>query len=292
MIKVASLPISVDLKVFSQVLYQQGLVHRINEESGQQVIWAESETEANLIRQALVEWSQRPAEARVVPAEMTGRGFDFGPWFLRALTGLKSSPITWLLILVSTFVAVLSRLGSQLRPVADWFYPLLPTDSFASLLLGIDGIAELVRTFTPMFLHFGELHFIFNMMWLWYFGKQLENLQPKWFFALLILLTAFVSNTTQYLVLDYNNFGGMSGVDYGLLAYAWVVHFFMPRSGILMNNSMFVFFVVALVLMEIFAGSWIATAAHVSGLLTGLIVGLLAVAYYRVVLKRTAMGKS
>ena len=292
MIKVASLPISVDLKVFSQILYQQGLVHRINEESGQQVIWAESETEANLIRQALVEWSQRPAEARVAPAEMTGRGFDLGPWFLRALAGLKNSPITWLLILVSTFVAVLSRLGSQLRPVADWFYPLLPTDSFRSLLLGIDGIAELVRTFTPMFLHFGELHFVFNMMWLWYFGKQLENLQPKWFFALLVLLTAFVSNTTQYLVLDYNNFGGMSGVDYGLLAYAWVIHFFMPRSGILMNNSMFVFFVVALVLMEIFAGSWIATAAHVSGLLTGLIIGLLAVTYYRVVLKRTAMGKS
>ena len=292
MIKVASLPISVDLKVFSQILYQQGLVHRINEESGQQVIWAESETEANLVRQALVEWSQRPAEARVAPAEMTGRGFDLGPWFLRALAGLKNSPITWLLILVSTFVAVLSRLGSQLRPVADWFYPLLPTDSFRSLLLGIDGIAELVRTFTPMFLHFGELHFVFNMMWLWYFGKQLENLQPKWFFALLVLLTAFVSNTTQYLVLDYNNFGGMSGVDYGLLAYAWVIHFFMPRSGILMNNSMFVFFVVALVLMEIFAGSWIATAAHVSGLLTGLIIGLLAVTYYRVVLKRTAMGKS
>ncbi len=292
MIKVASLPISVDLKLFSQILHQQGLTHSINEESGQQVIWARSEVEAELIRQALVQWSRQPAEVRAEPDSMQGRGFDPGPWLFRAVSGLRNSPVTWALILVSAAVALISGLGRQLRPVADWFYPLLPTDSLASLLSGIDGVGELLRTITPMFLHFGELHFVFNMMWLWYFGRQLENLQPKWFFALLVLVTAFVSNTTQYLAIEYNNFGGMSGVDYGLLAYAWIIHFFMPRSGILMNNSMFLFFVVALVVMEIVAGSWIATAAHVSGLLSGLIIGLFVVAFYKFVLKRSAMGKS
>lgn len=292
MIKVASLPISVDLKLFSQLLHQQGLIHRINEESGQQVIWAQSEVEAELIRQALAQWSRQPAEFRAKTDAMEGRGFDPGPWLFKAAEGLRHSPITWILILISTAVAVMSGLGSQLRPVADWFYPLLPASSLASLLSGIDSVGELLRTVTPIFLHFGELHFVFNMMWLWYFGRQLESLQPRWFFVILVLVTAFVSNTTQYLVIEYNNFGGMSGVDYGLLAYAWVIHFFMPRSGILMNNSMFLFFVVALVVMEIVAGSWIATAAHVSGLLTGLIIGLFVVVFYKVVLKRTAMGKS
>jgi GlpG protein len=66
----------------------------------------------------------------------------------------------------------------------------------------------------------------------------------------------------------------------------------MPRSGLLLNNTMFVFFVVALVAMEVLASSLIATAAHVSGLVSGLIMALLVVAFYRLVLKREVMGKS
>jgi len=130
------------------------------------------------------------------------------------------------------------------------------------------------------------------MLWLWYFGKQLEAIQPTWVFLLLIILTSFISNTTQYLAIDYNNFGGMSGVVYGLVGYTWAIHTFMPRSYLLLNNSMFVFFIVMLVLMEIIASSWIATAAHVGGLLSGLLLGVAVVFYYRLILKRQFIGRS
>lgn len=292
MIKVASLPISVDLQQFSQILLQRGLDHRINEESGQQVIWAHSETEAELIRRALLAWSQQEVRDQVHPDNLQGRGFDPGLTLLRVITGFRNSPFTWLLVLVCATVAMLSSLGERLEPVASLFYPLLPSDSLLTLLAGIDSPGVFLRTLTPMFLHFGELHLIFNMLWLWYFGKQLEALQAKWLFCLLVVITAFVSNTTQYLAIAYNNFGGMSGVVYGLVGYAWIIHTFMPRSGLLLNNTMFVFFVVALVAMEILASSLIATAAHASGLVSGLVVGLLVVAFYRLVLKREVMGKS
>ena len=39
------------------------------------------------------------------------------------------------------------------------------------------------------------------------------------------------------------------------------------------TNNLFIFFIVSLVLMEVFASSWIATAAHVGGLLSGIIIG-------------------
>jgi len=107
----------------------------------------------------------------------------------------------------------------------------------------------------------------------------------------LVILTGFVSNTTQYLYVQYNNFGGMSGVVYGLVGYAWVIHNFMPRSYLMLNNSMFVFFVIALILMELVAGSWIATAAHVGGLVSGLILGVAVVLYYRLVLGRSVVGR-
>jgi GlpG protein len=132
-----------------------------------------------------------------------------------------------------------------------------------------------------MFLHFGLLHLVFNMLWLWYFGKQLELAQPSWLFLLVIVVTSFAANTTQYLVINYNNFGGMSGVVYGLVGYAWVIQLLVPRSGVMLNSSMFGFFVAALVIMEVFASSWIATAAHVGGLVSGLALGLIVAAFFR-----------
>jgi len=145
-----------------------------------------------------------------------------------------------------------------------------------------------------MFLHFGELHLIFNMLWLWYFGRQLEAIHPRWLFVLLVVLTSFVSNTTQYMSSDYNNFGGMSGVVYGLVGYTWMVHTLMPRSNLQIRGSMFAVFAVfvaALVLMEIVASSWIATAAHIGGLVSGLLLGIMIAGYYRLVLKRSTISR-
>jgi GlpG protein len=171
------------------------------------------------------------------------------------------------------------------------FYPRLASDNLFVLLGEITTPLVFIQTLTPMFLHFGELHLIFNMLWLLYFGKQLEAIQPLWIFLALIVVTAFVSNTTQYLATGFNNFGGMSGVVYGLVGYTWVIHNFMPRSRLLLNNSMFVFFVIALILMEVFASSSIATAAHVGGLISGLVLGVVMVAYYRLLLRRDIISR-
>ena len=48
---------------------------------------------------------------------------------------------------------------------------------------------------------------------------------------------------------------------------------------------MFAIFVVALVAMEVLASSWIASAAHLGGLVSGLALGIGSVVYYRFILK-------
>ena len=294
MIRAARLDLSINLKSFSKQLQRLGVFHRIVEESGEQVIVVNSEAEAEAVRQALKQWQQQDPGFDAVPAmpAESGLGPVAVPGLFRAVEqALLGSPSTWLLMLFSIAVAVISDLGADTYPVRNLFYPLLPATNLWALLAAIDTPVELLRTFTPMFLHFGELHLVFNLLWLWYFGKQLERLQPKWLFLLLVLATAFISNTTQYLALEYNNFGGMSGVVYGLVGYTWLIHFFMPRSPLMINNNMFVFFVIALILMEVFASSWIATAAHVGGLLAGLLIGIVTVVVYRFVLGRSAIGK-
>ncbi len=293
MIRAVVLDIDINLKGFSVQLQRLGILHRIVEESGKQVVEVNSETEAALVRQALAEWQRQDPGFDAMPIPGHQDSVKHGTaqqWLSRGVRALSSCPTTWLLMLASLVVAVISELGADTYAVRSLFFPLLPVSSLWALLGAMDTPAEIIRSLTPMLLHFGELHLVFNLLWLWYFGKQLEALQPKWLFLLLVLATSFVSNTTQYLALEYNNFGGMSGVVYGLVGYTWVIHFFMPRSHLLINNSMFVFFVIALVLMEVFASSWIATAAHVGGLVTGLVIGFIVVLYYRLVLDKSAIG--
>ena len=299
MIRAASLSIDVNLLSFSQLLQRQGVPHRIIEESGQQVIWVEEEGEADLVRQSLSDWSLNSGNVQADPVSQNAGSVSLGAALLPRHSLLPSlrraflaSPLTLSLIAACLLVALLSLMGTQPGRVGILFYPLLAVDNLLALLGELTSNGTLLRTLTPMFLHFGELHLIFNMLWLWYFGRQLEAIHPRWLFAVLIMLTSFVSNTTQYLSSNFNNFGGMSGVVYGLVGYTWLVHILMPRSRLEIRGSMFAVFVAALVLMEILASSWIATAAHIGGLLSGLLLGLGVAGFYRLVLKRDRISRS
>jgi membrane associated rhomboid family serine protease len=61
-------------------------------------------------------------------------------------------------------VALITGFGERLYRVEFLFYPILPSGSLLSLLLGIDNPLEFLQTFGPMLLHSGELHIIFNML--------------------------------------------------------------------------------------------------------------------------------
>lgn len=292
MIRAASLPIEVNLLRFSRFLQTQGIGHRINEESGQQVIWVEGEQQASLVREALASWPFDEDSSLGSPAAYNLQSLFSPAALLRKLIqAFLQAPVSFSLILACLLVAVLSLLGAQPQRVAILFYPALDASGLFPLLASIDSPVEILRSLSPMLLHFGELHLVFNMMWLWYFGRQLESAQPRWLFIVLILFCSFAGNTAQYLTTGYNNFGGMSGVVYGLVGYTWIVHTFMPRSNLLINNKMFVVFVIALIAMEVFASSWVANAAHLGGLVAGLVAGMVVVGLYRFVLSREAIGR-
>src|SRR5690606_22896322 len=152
--------------------------------------------------------------------------------------------------------------------VVPLFYPAFdlngPFPLFA-LLGQIDSPRIALQTITPAFLHFGVLHLVFNTLWLWYLGSMIESLQSSWRYLGLILFAAFAGNTAQYLTSHSVNFGGMSGVVYGLIGYIWIWQTLRRRSRLRLPPSMIGFFLLALVLMEVFASAWIATAAHVGG---------------------------
>jgi len=292
MIRAASLPIEVNLLRFSRFMQSQGVAHRINEESGQQVIWVEGEQQAILVREALASWpldGDSSGQSNAAPGSQSL--FSPADLIRKLIQAFLRAPLSFSLILACLLVALISLLGSQPQRVAILFYPILDTSGLFPLLASIDSPLQVLRSLSPMLLHFGELHLVFNMMWLWYFGRQLESAQPAWLFLLLIIFCSFVANTAQYLTSGYNNFGGMSGVVYGLVGYTWIVHSFMPRSNLLINNKMFVVFVFALIAMEVVASSWIASAAHLGGLVAGLGMGVAIVGLYRFALGHESVGR-
>ena len=78
---------------------------------------------------------------------------------------------------------------------------------------------------------------------------------------------------------------------YGLVGFVWVLSKGLPNSGLLISSKMFIAFVVGLLLMEAFASYSIATAAHLGGLFSGLMLGVIFAVYYRFVRKMDLLGR-
>lgn len=279
MLRAASVPIAFDLRPLLGLLQAQGLGVRVTEEAGEQVIWAASESQADQVRKALDSLERgelnevlRRAQAlneAAHAARPSGVNTAFAAlWRLAAF--LRRSPLTACLAIACLCVALLSRNGRELVPVLGLFFAPIPFSSFSQLLLELASPANFLRSLTPALLHFGELHLVFNLLWLFYFGTRLEKLQSPAIVLLLYVITAFIGNVLQYYFSMSNAFGGLSGLVYGLVGYCWLLGVVAPKIGVSLRASTFFAFAVALVAMELFAGDSIASAAHLGGLLAGL----------------------
>ena len=91
---------------------------------------------------------------------------------------------------------------------------------------------EYWRLLTPIFLHFGWLHIVFNCLWLWELGALIELRLGTIVLLLLVLSSGIGSNYAQFLDSGPSLFGGMSGVVYALLGVCWVYNSLRPQGGL------------------------------------------------------------
>ncbi|MFI5333964.1 MAG: rhomboid family intramembrane serine protease [Chlamydiales bacterium] len=170
-------------------------------------------------------------------------------------------------------------------------------DLFLSLKAGKENPApmfekirqgEAWRLITPIFMHRGFLHILFNMAWLWILGRQIEE-RTGWVRMLtLIVLTAIVSNVCQYLM-GGPFFLGFSGVVVGMAGFIWMRQKVAPWEGYPLQKTTAFFvliFVIAMFGLELFSFAMqlfssttlsanIANTAHIVGGLVGLALGRL-----------------
>src|SRR5699024_12706568 len=77
------------------------------------------------------------------------------------------------------------------------------------------------RLISPMLLHFSVMHLVFNLLFWMELGGVIERFQSSQQLLFVTIITALVSSVAQFFATGAN-FGGLSGVVYGLLGYLWL----------------------------------------------------------------------
>lgn len=131
------------------------------------------------------------------------------------------------------------------------------------------------RYVTPAFIHFSVLHLVFNLLWWWYLGGQIEQRLGSGKLFILLIVGAALPNIAEFFV-SGPRFGGLSGVVYALLGYSWLRTRLQPDCGLAMPPALMGFMLVWLVLGFLdMLGTPTANLAHLVGLLVGLAQGWL-----------------
>ena len=276
MYRVFDVSLDTDLTQFSRLLWQRKLSHQIRELDGRQVLVM---TSPQAIEQALALYQQwQRGEVAPAPDDAASLGAYFKPGdFAGGLwRGFRRAPLTLVLIAVCCLLAIFAPLQAPTPLTLDLLYPDFSYGTrtiVLSRVIDSFGFNELARMVTPILLHGGILHLLFNMMWLWELGPRIERAQSTVKLGITIVLLALTSNTVQYLYGGGNNFGGMSGVVFGLFSYIWMWQLIDPRKGLSLPASLIWFMLISLVVMTVLNLGFIANEAHMGGFIAGILFG-------------------
>tara|TARA_R110001599_G_scaffold301883_4_gene507534 strand:+ start:400 stop:1251 length:852 start_codon:yes stop_codon:yes gene_type:complete len=266
------LPDHADTSQLRQALWRHRIGHRITDEADGQLLWIADPRQQDELTLLVERW--RRGEPLEIQQNQPRRHS-----MNASVSMLKHVPVTALMIVVSLVVfALIAIFGDQLI-VALTIVPIGLSGgelAFGTLSQTLSS-GQVWRLLSPAFLHFGWMHLIFNLMWVWYFGRQIEGRQGSLTMLMLLVLAGIGANIAQYLT-GTVLFGGMSGVVYALLAHVWLMSRRVPSSGFFVPQMLVVFMLGWMVFtMTDMAGSVgfgnVANEAHLGGLLVGLITG-------------------
>ncbi|MDQ0340463.1 membrane associated rhomboid family serine protease [Caldalkalibacillus uzonensis] len=176
---------------------------------------------------------------------------------------IRYYPVITALIAINTVLFVLMRL-----PVIGEVVRFYGVGQNMAVAMG-----EYWRLITPIFLHYGLMHFLFNTFGLIIFAPALERLLGRWKFIGLYLATGIAGNVgTYFLGPDYYAHLGASGALYGLLGlYLYMVLFrkdlMDPASSQIVTTILIIGFIYSIIMPGI---NWY---AHLFGFLCGLALG-------------------
>jgi GlpG protein len=192
-----------------------------------------------------------------------------------AFAWLQLAPVTNLLIFLAILISLLTGFGARVAETQPFLITQYEVKGdylrYETDLPEIRG-GQIWRLITPIFVHFGFLHLFFNIMWLRDLGTAIERNSGRRTIVALTLAIALLSNLAQFAA-SGPNFGGLSGVVYGLLGYAWLRGKYDLTSGLFVPPRMAALMGIWFLVCLSGAVGPIANIAHGVGLVMGLAWG-------------------
>jgi GlpG protein len=266
---VFKVPSTESLEALSRHLWQQKVSHRIIEEEGEQHLLVGNQQDAEYVYQCYQQSKEGDSfkEKNHQPAKKLS---------LKQL----NVPVTLVSVVLSVLGFFLVYLDSDYGLVKYLTFFHFDRSLSGQIIFAMPQ-GDYWRMFTPIFLHFSMLHIVFNMLWLWDLGRRIETLQGSYRMLGIVLLIGMGSNITQALFAEVGVFGGMSGVIYGLLGYGWVWSALRPHQSLhippVVINFMLIWLVACMLGVATLLGAGaVANAAHLGGLVMGMLLGAVA----------------
>lgn len=284
---IGNLPDEAQAHRFGNYLVTQGIRNEIESEAGATwTVWIKDEDQVAIARDGLERFRADPdaeefrnvrsaaAKVREAEAQETTdyrRRVRTRQSLFPKLGGYGVGPVTFGLILLCIAVAVYSKLGHDHESLKSLL--LADPENANGTILPEVRAGEYWRLITPILIHFGVLHLLFNMIWLYQLGCMIEARRGTLQLLLLVAVTGTCPMLAQYWVSGPGYVGGMSGVVYGLAGYVWLRGKYDRASGVYLDSRSIQWLLIWLVIC--FAGfvGRVANAAHIAGLVIGIVWG-------------------
>lgn len=283
MIPALEIPSDINLRLFSAFLDQAGIHHRITEEGVNQVVWVNHAEE----RLRVMHFYSQLSSGELVLEDQSGARTGRLSMASRLLANIWRFPLTMMLILINVLLFPLS-LGINQGDLAGLFsqltfleFQIEAGNIHFTDLAGTLETHQYWRLLTPMFIHFGWMHIVFNLLWVWEIGRRIELLNGSSVLLLVTIVSSLGANLLQYAISGPGLFGGMSGVVFGYLSHCLVWDKLVPGKPMGVRSGIYVFMLVFLVLgfsgvVDLLGVGTLANGAHLGGLLGGVLTGSVA----------------
>lgn len=180
----------------------------------------------------------------------------------------------FILINVIVFIIYISMIGSGKAPYIE--------DIMTLNLEAVISHHEYYRIITAIFFHFNTMHLFSNMIILLALGSRIEHIIGKIGFIIVYFLTGMIASVSSliscYTGHYYDHAGGASGAIFGLLGIMIIFAFCNKGhvSGISMRSLIMLS---VLTFINGYLSEGIDNDAHLGGLLSGLIIGVIIILY-------------
>ena len=173
-------------------------------------------------------------------------------------------PVVSLILLIHILLFLLTTL------------PIFPAKAIMGYLIGVNLYitqGEWWRLITPIFIHSGFSHLLFNSFSIFLFGPGLEKIVGKFRFLFIYLFTGIAANIITLFIepLTYVHLGS-SGAIFGLFGYYISIVVF-KKDMMSKSNAQVITTIAALSLIMTFLQPNINIVGHIFGFLAGLLIG-------------------